>query len=106
MGVNPRLPLLALAAACAACQVGFPRSARPTASLHLHGKPADAVVTIDEERVGPLAVVEARGVALPEGRHQVTVEAPGFFPWDRLVEAKPSVEKRIELTVELVPVPE
>jgi len=63
-------------------------------------------VVIDEERVGPLAVIAARGVALREGTHQVTVEAPGYFPWDRLVEAKPSESRQIDLVVELVKVPE
>jgi len=88
------------------CMPTFPHRARATASLRLHGKPADATVTIDEERVGPLAVVEARGVALPEGTHQVTVEAPGYFPWDRLVESKPGAEKKVDITVELIPIPE
>ncbi len=112
---RPRAPraaalLCALALASAtACEVSFPHAARPTASLRLKGvppTPPDAVVTIDEERVGPIAVVAVRGVALREGTHQVTVESPGFFPWDRLVEAKPTVEKRIELAVELRRVPE
>jgi len=97
------VPLLALLVS--ACTFGFPHSARPTTSLRLHGTPADAVVTVDEERVGPLAVVAARGVALRQGTHQVTVVAPGFFPWDRLVEAKSDLEK-VDLDVQLVPVPE
>ena len=100
-----RAPLL-LALSLTACMPTFPHSARPTTSLHLHGKPVDAQVIIDEERVGSLAVVEARGVALPEGTHQVTVEAPGYFPWDKLVAAKYSDAKQIDLTVELTPVPE
>ena len=64
------------------------------------------IAGIDEEHVGSLALVEARGVALPEGTHQVTVEAPGYFPYDKLVVAKPSETKRVELNVELVAVPE
>ena len=103
--VLPRLLALAVAGASLACEVGFPHSARPTASLHLRGTPVDALVTIDEELVGPLAVVAARGVALREGRHQVTVTAPGYFPWDRLVDAAPSTARSIDLTVDLIPVP-
>ncbi len=99
-------PLAALAILLMGCEAGFPHSALPTSSLRLHGNPPDALVTIDEELVGPMALVAARGVALREGTHQVTVEAPGFFPWDRLVQADEiTAGKRIDLAVELVPVP-
>jgi hypothetical protein len=98
-----------VASALLGCEVGFPHAARPTSSLRLLATPPtppDAVVTIDEELVGPLALVAARGVALHEGTHQVTVEAPGFFPWDRLVLADESTAgRRVDVAVELVPVP-
>jgi hypothetical protein len=87
------------------CEVRFPHASRGTVSLRMHGTPPDATVTIDEEMVGPLDVVAVRGVALPAGTHQVTVEAPGYFPWDKLVKADPGAAKRIDLPVELVPVP-
>jgi PEGA domain len=99
-----RFPAFALFA-LAACQATFPHGAWPTASLHMTGTPADAVVTIDEEMVGSIAVVDARGVALPEGTHQVSVAAPGYFPWDKLVAADPAKAPRIDLAVTLVPIP-
>jgi hypothetical protein len=49
--------------------------------------PRDASVTIDEQYVGPLGLVAARGVRLPVGRHRVTIEKPGYFPYDELVTA-------------------
>jgi hypothetical protein len=98
--------LLCLALLATACEAGFPQAARPTVSLRMHGTPLDAAVTIDEEFVGPLAVVAVRGVALPPGTHQITVEAPGYFPWDRLVTADSgAAAKGIDLPVELIPVP-
>lgn len=96
------LPFLLLTAAC---EVGLPSAARPTVSLRMHGTPPDAQVTVDEEMVGSLAVVAARGVALPPGTHQVTVEAPGYFPWDKLVTADSSVARRVDLDVSLRPIP-
>ena len=54
----------------------------------MRGTPAEAAVIIDEETVGQLDFVAARGVALPVGVHHVTVKAQGYFPWDREVEAK------------------
>jgi hypothetical protein len=62
-------------------------------------------VTIDDQFVGTLDVVAARGVALPPGTHRVTVEAPGFFPVDKLVEAREGAAP-IRLDVRLVPVPD
>ena len=94
---------LALAlAALAAC--GSPKEPRTT-SLRMVGSPPNASVTIDDQFVGTLDVVAARGVALPPGQHRVTVEAAGFFPFDRIVEAKPN-DRAIRLDVRLVPVPD
>jgi len=65
--------------------------------------PRDASVYIDEQFVGFLGVVAARGVRLPEGEHRITVEKVGYFPWDELVV---SDRKPIHLKVELRRVPE
>jgi hypothetical protein len=60
-------------------------------------------VTIDDEYVGPLSVVMARGVALPVGSHRISVEAEGYFPWDKIVEAKSGL---VRLDVRLIPLPD
>lgn len=65
--------------------------------------PRDASVYIDEQFVGFLGVVAARGVRLPEGEHRITVEKVGFFPWDQLVV---SDRTPIHLKVELRRIPE
>jgi hypothetical protein len=65
--------------------------------------PRDAAVTIDEEYIGPLGYVAARGVKLPAGKHRITIEKPGYFPWDRLVEAGTDP---IHFDVELEPIPD
>jgi hypothetical protein len=78
------------------------RDAR-TVSLRLRGTPPDASVTIDDKYVGALAFVAKRGVALPPGQHRVTIEKPGFFPVDRLVDAK---SEPVTLEVKLEPVPD
>jgi PEGA domain len=79
---------------------------RPAVSLRLersNQSPGDAAVTIDEEYIGPLGYVVARGVRLPAGKHRITVEKSGYFPWDRLVEAN---QNPIQLSVELKPIPD
>jgi hypothetical protein len=92
---------LALVVACRP-----PESVRPpTVSLRLRGGPPDAAVIVDEETVGQLDFVAARGVALPVGVHHVTVKATGYFPWDREVEAREGAGP-IRLDVTLIPVPD
>ena len=65
--------------------------------------PRDASVIIDEEYVGPLWIVAARGVRLPVGEHRITVQKEGYFPWDKLVVAD---RQPIVLDVTLVAVPD
>jgi hypothetical protein len=98
------LGALALALVAVGCQ---PRDVvrLPKVSLRMHGAPADAVVIIDEEPVGTLELVQARGVALPVGLHHITVKAQGFFPWDREVRADEG-QPPIRLEVALMPVPD
>lgn len=80
-----RATIAALTLALLGCAPAL--STPKTVSLRMNGGPPTALVTIDDEVVGTLAEVIRRGVALPKGPHRITVEAPGFFPLDRLVEA-------------------
>jgi hypothetical protein len=88
------------------CACGGPgKGAGQTVSLRMSGSPAAARVTIDDQIVGSLDMVEARGVALPPGKHRISVEAPGYFPYDVIVEAKEG-EKFVRVQAKLVPIPD
>ena len=105
MGVTfriPRLAFVAVAASTLGAACGPPASAR-TVSLRMGGSPARAIVTIDDLIVGPLEVVAARGVALSPGKHRISVEADGYIPWDRIVEA---TDAPVKLDVRLEPIPD
>ncbi len=102
MGVK-RLALTIALLSLAAC--GAPQGIPRTVSLRMTGAPSDARVTVDDQIVGTLDVVAARGVALPPGTHRVSVEAPGYFPFDMLVEAKEG-EKFVKIEAKLVPIPD
>ena len=92
------LPLGLLLAACAAEP---PR----TTSLRVAGAPGDASVTVDDRYLGMFAYVAAHGVAMPPGKHRVTVEKTGFFPWDHLVEVRDG-DPPVKLDVTLTRVPD
>jgi hypothetical protein len=97
---------LALVAAFAAAFPSCMPQVRAAVSLHVKRAPktpADAFVTIDEEFIGPLAYVAAHGVRLPEGKHRITVERTGYFPYDAIVTA---ASDPIFLDIKLVPIPD
>jgi hypothetical protein len=104
MGVGLRLPRgwgalgLLVLAACQAQRTAVSLSVGRSADT-----PKDASVYIDEQFVGFLGVVAARGVRLPQGEHRVSVEKSGYFPWDQLVV---SDRKPIALSVTLRKIPD
>jgi len=97
MRLHSAILALALSSGCAAAAPGR------TVSLRVKGNVGDASVTIDDQYIGALAYVAAHGVALPPGQHRVTVEKVGFFPWDKLVEAR---REPIQLEVQLTRIPD
>lgn len=98
------LALVPLAPALVSCRPPLV-PAKPKVSLRMSGTPLDATVVIDDEVVGALELVAARGVALPVGTHHITVKAGGYFPWDKEVTAEEG-ERPIVLRVTLVPIPD
>lgn len=93
---------IVLALAPIACT---PAKAPKTVSMRMAGSPPNATVTVDDVFVGHLDFVSAHGVALPPGTHRVSVEAPGYFPWDKLVEAKEGAGP-LRLEVRLIATPD
>lgn len=62
----------------------------PTTSLRLapaEGAPKHARVIVDDQTLGSLEFVVKRGVALPPGKHRITIEADGYLPWDQEIDA-------------------
>ena len=110
MGVSlaPRSVVASLVAALLATTTlpgcGPPKEPK-TVSMRMVGSPPNASVTIDDIFVGRLDTVAARGVALPVGTHRVSVEAPGYLPWDKVVEAKEGAGP-LRLEVRLVATPD
>lgn len=101
MKLDARFCVSLVAAVClSACQGATSTPKRVV--LRLQGTPQQAEVLVDEQRVGTLGEVGERGLAIPAGIRRVTVQAPGYFPQDLLIDLQ-SDERR---QVELQPVPE
>jgi hypothetical protein len=92
------LAVLCLVPACAGRQQPDPKRAQ----LRTLIEPATATVQVDEQFVGAARVLAKRPARFHEGKHRVTIEAPGYFPHDLELELAAGVTK---LEVKLRPVP-
>jgi hypothetical protein len=93
-----KLPWIAVVLSVSAC--GQPGARPATVPLRLSGGPGNASVTVDDEPIGSFDSVAAHGVALPPGTHRLTVEADGYFPSDRVIDAElggPVVRLNVQL---------
>jgi hypothetical protein len=107
MSASRLAPVLCLVTVVAAatstgCAGQAPRSA--TVPLRIAGGPPNASVTVDDEPIGSFDGVAAHGVALPPGRHRLTVEADGYFPSDQLLDAElGGPPLRLQVQLEKIP---
>jgi hypothetical protein len=86
--------------ALAACQPNYGDTPVP---LRMKGTPADATVTIDDKWIGKLGYVSKHQIMLPPGKHHVTIEHEGYFPWDRAIDAD---DEPVVLDVALTKIPD
>jgi hypothetical protein len=96
----PRRVALLLALAPLGCQ---PRYGPTMTSIRMKGGPPDATVIVDDQPIASLGQVIRRGMAVLPGRHRITVERDGYFPWDRAIDARGEL---IALEVTLIKIPE
>ncbi|PIE05294.1 MAG: hypothetical protein CSA75_05500 [Sorangium cellulosum] len=76
-----------------------------TVSIRVKGGMSNATVRIDEVYIGSFGMVKQRGVALPPGKHRITIEKSGYFPWDKQVDVKEG-DPMIILDVDLKRIPD
>lgn len=92
-----------------ACKPAESTPTPQTVSLRLHADseaPLDALVTVDDQILGPLSYVVAHGVALPHGRHRISIEKQGYFPFDHIVETKGAKDNMIVVDCTIPKLPE
>lgn len=79
------------------------RDVGPRGTVRFAGDPTNAIVTVDEDRIGPIHMYNQRGVLLRPGTHRIVVSAEGFFPEYRLIELKK--DQVLELAFKLRAIP-
>lgn len=77
--------LLVLALSLPGCMTMGLRSAVDLTVEMSSDSPDAALVYVDEQYVGTLKAVAVRGLRLPEGKHRISVEKVGYFPYDKIV---------------------
>lgn len=70
---------------------GTQRGPQYTAELRVVAEPATAVVLVNERFVGAAKVLDKHPAKLTGGKKRVTLEAPGYFPHDLVVELAPGL---------------
>ena len=100
-GRGPRL-LLAGLLLLGTADCGAPEVRRERALLEVRVEPREARITVDDRFVATGRVAEAHPIELEPGRHQVTLEAPGYFPHDLEVDL-PAGTTTVEVRLRPVP---
>ncbi len=73
-------------------------------SVRLQGSgPKNALVVVDEQVIGYLAEVQARGFAVLPGKHFITVKAPGYLPFDHILQTSDRQKEVISVQLEKWP---
>ena len=104
IGRNALLVLcLAAAVAVSACG-GAQKPAGPRGALRFEIAPKEAIVEVDEVRLGPASMLAAKGLLLKPGAHRVVVSLENHFPEYRLVDVR--ADEVVTVKLELTPTPE
>jgi hypothetical protein len=91
---------IGLAWGCGGAQVADPG---PRGTVRFACAPPDAVLEVDENRLGPVSLFAERGLLLQPGTHRVVLRAAGHFPEFRLVEVVDGELLVVELALRPVP---
>ena len=76
----------------------------PRGTLRFQSNQKEAVLEVDETRLGPIGSFEKSGVLLRPGNHRIVVHRPGFFKEYKLIEV---VENQLQMVeINLTPIPE
>ena len=75
----------------------------PRGTVRFQCEPGDAVLEVDETRLGPVKMFEKTGVLLRPGRHRVVLSAKNHFTKMELIEVVEGKVTIVEITLREVP---
>lgn len=102
----PRAPIAVLVLAAFSCWgCGGVRAPDPgpRGTVRFACEPAEAVLEVNETRLGPVGMFAERGLLLPPGEHRVVLRAPEHFPEYRLIEVVEDEMLVVEIALRPVP---
>lgn len=76
----------------------------PRGTVRFTSNQSNAVLEIDDYRIGPIGMFEKTGVLLKPGEHRIVVYREGFFKEYKLIEVNTDVLQVID--VSLTPIPD
>jgi len=87
--------------ACGAAVIAKPTEPRATLRFSCNNK--NAILEIDETRLGPVGMFEKQGVLLKPGTHRIIVKGEDFFPEYILVDLVENEIKTIDIVLKPIP---
>ena len=87
-----------------ACGGAQKRPAEPRGALRFEVAPKEALIEVDETRLGPASMFAKQGILLKVGQHRVVVSLEDHFPEYRLVDIRENEVATVRIT--LTPTPE
>ena len=88
------------AAACGGAQKG---PAQPRGALRFEVAPKEAIIEVDETRLGPASMLSKQGLLLKVGQHRVVVSLEDHFPEYRLVDIREDEVATVRITLRPTP---
>ena len=95
---------LSLALLFTACFETIAPDVGPRGTLRFKSNQKDAILEVDETRLGPIGLFEETGVMLHPGDHRIVVYQKGYFKEYKLVKVEKDQMQVVEIT--LTPVPD
>jgi len=100
VGVIAVVLSLTILASCGARQ---PETEAPRGTLRFTAEVKDAILEVDEQRVGPIGLFSEQGLMLKPGQHRIIVRRAGYFDFYLLVDVQENDLKIIEVPLRPIP---
>lgn len=75
----------------------------PRGTVRFKGNPPDAILEINETRLGPISMFQKQGVLLKPGSHRVIVKKEGYFDDYILIEVVENQLQTLNINLRSIP---